>query len=71
MKRSRIAALAKVLRMKPSEIVMGKSCDASSFIDSEEQSDIDKEFAKLLSAMSEEEKEWLLNVIKSVIEGRK
>lgn len=44
---------------------------ASSFIDSEEQTDIDKEFAKLLSAMSEEEKEWLLNVIKSVIEGRK
>jgi transcriptional regulator with XRE-family HTH domain len=67
MKRSRIAALAKVLKMKPSEIVLGTDSED----DSNEASDIDKEFAQLLSAMSDDEKIWLLNVIKSVIEGRK
>ena len=66
MKRSRIAALAKVLKMKPSEIVLGSSEEISN-----EASDIDREFYQLLSTMSDEEKTWLLNVIKSVIEGRK
>ena len=44
---------------------------ASNFIDSSETSEIDKQFLDLLSTMTDKEKEWLLNVIKSVIEGRK
>lgn len=66
MKRSRIAALAKILNMKPSDIVLGTSSNTSS-----EESNVDREFFQLLSTMSEEDKVWLLNVIKSVIEGRK
>lgn len=44
---------------------------ASSFIDSNVQTSIDKEFAQILSEMTEEDKVWLLNIIKSVIDGRK
>ena len=36
-----------------------------------ESSNIDHQFLDLLSTMTDEEKTWLLNVIKSVIEGRK
>ena len=32
---------------------------------------IDNEFLQILSTLSDEDKEWLLNVIKSVIDGRK
>lgn len=34
-------------------------------------SDLDNEFLQILATMSEQEKEWLLNVIKSVIDRRK
>lgn len=44
---------------------------ASSFIDSPEHSELDNEFLQILATMSEQEKEWLLNVIKSVIDRRK
>lgn len=44
---------------------------ASSFIDSSETSELDQQFLDLLSTMTDKEKEWLLNIIKSVIEGRK
>jgi transcriptional regulator with XRE-family HTH domain len=39
--------------------------------DVSQNSNIDLQFLSILSTMTEEEKEWLLNVIKSVIEGRK
>ena len=67
MKRSRIASLAKVLKLQPSDLVLGNVSEGIT----EDASDIDREFKKLLSDMSEQDKEWLLNVIKSVIDGRK
>jgi len=67
MKRSRIASLAKILKLQPSDLVLGNVSEGIT----EDTSDIDREFKKLLSDMSEQDKEWLLNVIKSVIDGRK
>lgn len=69
MKRSRIASLAKVLNLQPSDLIFGNTTEPKA--PAEDASDIDREFKKLLSDMSEQDKEWLLNVIKSVIEGRK
>ena len=36
-----------------------------------EESETDRKFLEMLKSMTPEEKEWLLNILKSVIEGRK
>ena len=67
MKRSRIAALAKVLKIKPSDII-GMTSDATET--APEKSEADIEFEKLLLTMTEEEKLSWLEAIKSVIAAR-
>ena len=67
MRRDKIAVLAEALNTTPAYL-MGWEDDVSL---ATEQSDADRQFYQLLSTMTEEEKLWLLNVIKSVIEGRK
>lgn len=67
MRRDKIAVLAEALNTTPAYL-MGWEDDVSL---AAEQSDADRQFYQLLSTMTEEEKLWLLNVIKSVIEGRK
>ena len=65
--RDKIAVLAEALNTTPAYL-MGWEDDVPLVV---EQSDADRQFYQLLSTMTEEEKLWLLNVIKSVIEGRK
>ena len=67
MRRDKIAVLAEALNTTPAYL-MGWEDDVPLVV---EQSDADRQFYQLLSTMTEEEKLWLLNVIKSVIEGRK
>lgn len=67
MRRDKIAVLAEALNTTPAYL-MGWEDDVPLVA---EQSDADRQFYQLLSTMTEEEKLWLLNVIKSVIEGRK
>lgn len=59
--------IAKVLNTTPAYLMGWEEPEAPA----EATSDIDREFGKLLSEMSDQDKEWLLNVIKSVIDGRK
>ena len=59
--------IAEVLNTTPAYLMGWEEPEAPA----EATSDIDREFAKLLSDMSEQDKEWLLNVIKSVVDGRK
>ena len=66
MKRSRISDLAKVLKLSPLDITGGEPQEQS-----QPNSSLDNEFLQILATMSEQEKEWLLNVIKSVIDRRK
>lgn len=64
---SKIKLMADYLNTTPAYLMGWEDPEAPA----EDTSDIDREFKKLLSDMSEQDKEWLLNVIKSVIEGRK
>ena len=67
MTQSKLAAVANALRTTPAYLMGWEESE----VPAEDTSDIDREFVKLLSDMSEQDKEWLLNVIKSVIDGRK
>ena len=67
---SKIKLIADKLGTTPSYL-MGWEEETSSSGINQKKSKEDLEFEKLLSTMSKEEKEWLLNVIKSIIEGRK
>lgn len=66
MKRSRISDLAKVLKLSPLDITGGEPQEQL-----QPGSDLDNEFLQILSTLSDEDKEWLLDVIKSVIDRRK
>lgn len=72
MKRSRIADLAKVLKLKPSDLVLGHIEDENKKTEEETTtpSDLDKKFYELLSGMSEKDKEWLFDLIKTVIDRK-
>lgn len=64
---SKIKLIADTLNTTPAYLMGWEESE----VPAEDTSDIDREFKKLLSDMSEQDKEWLLNVIKSVIDGRK
>ena len=60
-----LAPIAKALRTTPAYL-MGWESEK----ESKTASDLDKEFYELLSGMSESDKEWLLDLIKTVIDRK-
>lgn len=68
MKRSRIAALAKVLKIKPSDII-GVTSDVHET--ASEESETDRKFLEMLKSMTPEEKDLFYGIMQSIIERRK
>ena len=71
MKRSRIAALAKVLKIKPSDIIgvtsdVHETASEETIVKGRVLSEADKEFFEYYANMTETDKQWLLGLIKSV-----
>lgn len=66
MGQDKVTALAEALHTTPGYLMGWEESDAT-----KNTSSLDNEFFQILSTLSDEDKEWLLDVIKSVIDRRK